>query len=139
MSGTLISLLDMTTYDFGNDVAQSQTITIPLVQNIDVSRWSHGALLVRVHSKDIGTGAEITLGVLPVLPSAQDPSKVFENTNALASVSIGEGTSADAELLIDDLNQPLGGYVTLKLGAEQSGQGTVNIKATISVELVLKS
>ena len=138
MSGRLLSLLEMATYDF-SDIGTSGTIEQLVVPNIDVSNWPRAELLMRVHSKTI-TGASTVFGVelRRALPSPQDPSRTFEQAGTGAAQAAVNVNSAAAPLLvIDDVNAPLGSYLNLYVIAVQSATpGSIN--ATISVELVLK-
>ncbi|MBN8613853.1 MAG: hypothetical protein J0L92_24870 [Deltaproteobacteria bacterium] len=107
--------------------------------DIDVSNWTSGELLMRVHSKNV-TGATSVIGVelRRTLPSPQDPSRTFEESGtAPPQIVITPNTGAAPLLLLDAVNAPLGSFMNLYVRATQSSTpGT--IQATISVELVLK-
>lgn len=134
MSGTLLSLLPMTRFNFLN-VSSAGTVDAPLVQNIDVSGYSKGTLLVRTHEQDIASGGELKVRLVRVLPTMEDPTKFFQGGTS-AEVSLGAGTSG-AALDLDDLEQPLGGYVTLRvIGTHTTASTTLDV--TISVELLLQ-
>lgn len=135
MSGTLVNVLGMTKLDF-SDLGASGTVQVPLAQNIDLSRHAKGALLVRVHEKNITGTASVVLGLIPVLPSPEDPSKVFKATSSLASLTIDANTAAAPLLLIDGLAEPIGAYGTLVVLATQASS-PADIELTISVELSL--
>lgn len=136
MSGTLISLLDMTTYELDN-LADGATVPILVAPNIDVTRWSHGDLLVRVHSSTITGSATLTVALVRSLPSPQDPSRKFEQSS-LASKTIDANTAAAPTLLLSALTEPLGSFASLYIVAHQPTPAT-SLSATISVELALKS
>ncbi len=135
MSGTLLSLLEMTSYDF-DDIGDDGEVAQLVASNVDVSRWPHGELLVRVHSHTIGTGAGLAVEVRRALPSPQDPSRRFEQ-DAIASAPLTSSTTAPS-LIVDALTEPLGSYVNVYVIAAQPANNTT-LSATISVELVLKS
>lgn len=138
MSGTLLSLLDMTSYNF-DDVGDAGSVETLLASNIDVSRYSSGDLLLRVHANSIGASASLKAELRRVLPSPQDPSKIFVQSLAggIASVTV-DNSKAAASLLMDALDAPLGSYLNLYLVATQASTATT-LSATISVELALKS
>ena len=134
MSGMLVPVIGMTTYDFGN-LAASQNIAIDVAQNIDVTQHQSATLLVRVHTETVGTDAEIKVSAYSVLPSAQDPSKVFRVAAALGTATIDDATMAPT-LLIAPLSEPLGAFLTIVVEGTQAPTPTT-VAATISVELSL--
>lgn len=135
MAGTLLSVLEMTSYTFtglGNAAEASQLIAA----NVDVTRWSQGTLQVRVHSNGIASGAHLYVRVRPVLPSPQDPTRKFEGTTDLAEVDIVNATVAPS-LEMDAFSTPIGSYVNVYVEPKQNATA-VALVATISVDLVLK-
>lgn len=134
MSGTLISLLPMTHFNFFH-VSSNGELDSPLVQNIDVSGYSRGTLLVRTHERELASGGELKVRLVQVLPTMEDPSKFFQGAT-LAEVGFSAGTSG-AALDLDALDEPLGGYVTLRVIGKHTTTAT-SLEATISVELLLQ-
>ncbi len=137
MAGTLISLLDRTDYAFTNLATSTTTGLIPVVQNVDVSMWREVTLLVRVHTRDMGsTGQKLAVSIVPVLPSSEEPDAYFRAAE-VASVEIDEN-SGQGVLLRDAASPNTGAMVTLMVrGTQGSGAGAV--AATISVALSCKS
>lgn len=135
MTGTLLSVLEMTSYTFTGlgDAAEASQL---IASNVDVTRWSQGALLVRVHANSIGSGAHLYVRVRPVLPSPQDPTRKFEGATDLAEVDVVSTTVAPS-LEVDAFATPIGSYVNVYVEAKQHSTATT-LAATISVELVLK-
>lgn len=134
MAGMLVPVLGMTSYNFGN-VAGGTSILMDVAQNLDVTQHQGAALLVRVHAVDIGTDAELKVIAYSVLPSPQDPSKVFKLTDERGAATL-DATTAAPTLLMAPLSEPLGAFLTITLKASQPGT-PVNLSATISVELSL--
>jgi hypothetical protein len=134
MSGAVLSLLDRTSYDFSG-LGQGTGTTVRVARNIDISRWSEGTLMVRVHAKTIA-GGTIKVYLERVLPSAEDPSIEFVDTNPVASIQI-LGTEQE-NLLTAALPANCGAMMTLVVHGGQT-VGDDNLKATISVVLSLKS
>lgn len=134
MSGMLVPVIGMTSYDFGN-LASGMNCAIDVAQNIDVTRHQGATLLVRVHTETVGTDAEIKVSAYSVLPSAQDPSKDFRVAAALGTATIDDATTAPT-LLIAPLTEPLGAFLTITVEGTQAGTPTT-VAATISIELSL--
>lgn len=134
MSGTTLSVLELTKYDF-SDLASSGFVTIPAAQNIDVSAYTTGALLVRVHENGLGASASVEVKVQQVLPSPQDPGKFFQGS-IIGTVAV---TDADlpGRLLTQEITIPLGSYLTLLVAGLQTFNPTT-LSLAISVDLSLK-
>lgn len=90
MSGTTISVLEPTQYNF-NDLISNGYVIIPAAQNIDVSSYTSGALLVRIHETGLVGDASVEVKVQQVLPSPNDPAQFFEG-NIIGTVPV---TSSD--------------------------------------------
>jgi hypothetical protein len=70
------------------------------------------------------------------LPSAQDPTRNFEQSTPIASAGATASTAA-GDLVLDALDTPLGSYVNVYVVAVQDG-GNTTLTGTLSVELALK-
>lgn len=76
MSGVVMRLLSRTDFNFAN-VQGNQTVTVWPTQDIDVSRYREGTMLVRVHSSTIGPTATLVAALRSALPSKEDPAQFF--------------------------------------------------------------
>lgn len=139
MGGMLIPVIEMSRYDFAT-LAQGSATEVPLRQNIDVTGYPSGSLLVRVHDVHVeaSTTAAVNVKVYSVLPSAQDPSKLFRSATPIATITIDEDTDADS-LLSATLTAPIGAFVTVSLEANQGVSPAAPFDVTISAELSMKS
>jgi hypothetical protein len=77
-------LLSRTDFNFAN-VQGNQTVTVWPTQDIDVSRYREGTMLVRVHSSTIGPTATLVAALRSALPSKEDPAQFFRGTTDLRS------------------------------------------------------
>lgn len=135
MSGTTIQLLEPTKYKF-NDVIANGFVTIPAAQNIDVTAYTTGSLLVRIHEISMGGLASVEVKVQQVLPSAQDPGRFFQG-QVIGTVGVSNNDPA-GRLLSQEISIPLGSYLTLLVDGMQGASTGTNV-ITISVDLSLKS
>lgn len=135
MSGIVMRLLPRTDYNFNNVQASTSVIIWP-TQDVDVSRYREGTLLVRVHANTIGTTATFIAALRASLPSKEDPAQFFRAQSDLAYVQIVNSTPAPS-LQPVALPAPFGGFVSLQLRASQPAS-TTNLSLTISVDLSLK-
>lgn len=138
MSGTVITILDRTQYRFAS-VVQGQDVVIRAAQNIDISQWPEGTLMVRVHAKEIAasSGSKIKVALIRVLPSAEDPSVDFaDEENPMALIELDD-VVGQSNLLYAALPANTGPMVSLLVVGDQAGSG--DLSATISVVLSLKS
>jgi hypothetical protein len=134
MAGTILRLMPRTDFDFGK-VQASNSVIVWTSQNIDVSRYREGTMLVRVHALNIGTTATLVVALRAVQPSQEDPAQYFRSTTDLAFVVLGNGTAP--QLQVAALPANFGGFVSLQLRASQPAVATTLI-ATLSVDLSLK-
>jgi len=132
MAGTILRLLHRTDLNF-NSLQGNGSVTVWLKQNIDVSRYREGTLLVRAHSLTIGVGASLAVALRAVLPTQEDPAQFFRSTADLISLS----PVAAPTLLVGVLPANFGGYVSLLIRPTQPPT-PVTLTATISVDLSLK-
>lgn len=113
----------------------NSNVTVWLNQNIDVSRYREGTLLLRTHSLNIGVGATLPVILRAVLPTQEDPAQFFRSTVDL--VTLNPTASAPPSLQVAALPANFGGYVSLLVRPTQPAS-QLSIIATLSVELSLK-
>ncbi len=138
MSGTTIPVIGMTTYNFVGLGIPNKESELPIAQNIDVTAYAEGALLVSVHDIDLDNSAQIDVIAYAVLPSPQDPSKQFKSSTALGTVQLNN-TNQEGKLVVAALTPPLGAFVTITVKGKTSTNAPSVLTATISVDLSLKS
>lgn len=71
MSGRVVHLFSLRQFDF-SDVTASQNVEIPIAKALDVSQYTEGKLVVRVHTNSI-SGGSITVNTYITAPSAEEP------------------------------------------------------------------
>ncbi len=74
-----IKVIENAELDFG-DLANSRTMTIKLVRNIDYSRFSKGSMVVRYETGSIPTGGTVDVELIPTWPNPAQPEAAFEST-----------------------------------------------------------
>lgn len=129
MAGTTIPLFTKRQVSF----AASGTIT--QVKAVDVSQWTEGVILVRVHAHDVGTGSSIDVRARTTAPSADEPDTDFVNdASDVAKATVG--TDSSIKLYSDAFSSDFGGALEIALVGTK---GAGNCTATLSAELVVKA
>jgi hypothetical protein len=137
MAGTLIEILPRTEYDFSK--IQGDDSFFWVAQYIDVRQWRSVTLLVRLHSMEIAGTSKVNVGLVSVLPSAEDPSKNFADAeNPVVTVEISNELADHQNLLRATGDNQVGAMVSLLLVPNHQGQVGDPLKVTISVALSVK-
>lgn len=127
MSGMTIPLFTKRTFTFAD------TMTVPVVKAVDVSHYTEGSLIVRVHGGTIDAGS-IAVRARTTAPSPEDPSVDFVSTSNAAIVTLTTASSGD--LGTGALSSDFGGFLRVDVvGTYVSG----TLTATLSAELVVKA
>ncbi len=109
-----------------------------IARGIDVSRFSRGALVVRVEAVNIGSGAGISVQVFSAWPSAVAPATPYVLGTAIASESLTNASTAPAVLNVAwDAEARYGPAVDVIVRGSQPGGGTVACSATVSIGLLV--
>jgi hypothetical protein len=138
MSGTVISILDRTDFDYSNIDSSKGTGEIPIAQNIDISQWDELTLLVRLHATGMNqTGAKFEIIARSVLPSPEDPAAYFRDDTTLGTVAINQGDAAP-QLFRGPLGANAGAMMSVFLVATQ-GTNAGNLSATLSIAVSMKA
>jgi hypothetical protein len=132
MSGLVLGVLGKRAFDFSTlAVGASQAYFVE--ERIDVSQYTECTVLLHVHDATM-TGGTITFDVYGEGHSAEDPSLSFRTASSLfASVAI----SSSGTGLLKFGGPTRGEYVALRV--QGSRASALPVKATVSVELVLKT
>lgn len=141
MAGTIIPLISLRSFDFAG-LASSESMTVVLIKEIDVSGWTEGVLNVRIHGGTIDSTATANISVVlaATSPSSDEPTKDFIDSTAVASVAIDDGNIGNAPTLVRaSLATGFGGMLCLKVIGTQDPTRLANLNADISAELVLKA
>lgn len=139
MGGALIPVIEMTRFEFSGLSSGSGTEVL-MKQNIDVTPYTSGSLIVRLHAKNItsSTTATVNVNVYSVLPSPQDPSKLFRSAAAIATAAIDFNSGVDS-LISATLSDPIGAFVSVTVEADQGASPAATFDVTISADLSMKS
>ena len=129
MPGSVMPLLRRRRYDFSAGFSQ-----VPIEPLIDVLPYRTGQLQVRLVTNGLVASSTLKLGLIPVLPSPEDPGKDFNDvTTTVAEVSLSASSAAPA-LYTADFVSDFGPFLALWLTATPSGGNCI---ATVSADLVL--
>lgn len=131
--GALLFLVPRREYNFSG-LANSGSISFPIVRNVPIEAWMSGVLLVRQHSATIVGGATVTVTALNSFPSAEDPDRDF--TSLLGTVSLG---GSSPTLKSAALALGASGALTVLLGGTRPLSGGGNIVVVISLELAARA
>ena len=110
--------------------------SIPLATRIDTSRIVSGAVGVRLHSKSWSATSSFTVKVYNVSYTGDEPSVVYRDTTAVATVTIAAGDVAP-KLYTATLSNPIGDQIQVVLDWTH-GATTDTQTFAISVELELR-
>jgi hypothetical protein len=128
MAGMTIPLFTKRAFTF------SATTTTPVVKAVDVSHYTEGALIVRVHGGTIDAGS-IAVRARTTAPSPEDPAVDFVSTSNVAVVTLSTGLGS-GDLGVGALSANFGGFLRVDVvGTYSSG----TLSATLSAELVVKA
>ncbi len=137
MSGQVIRLVGMTSYDFSNVGVSSEGGAV-VAQHVDVSQFRYATLLIRMHSGTIAQQmAVFKIKAFAEGYTSEDPTAVFGDATALLSEQIGAGDSAPF-FIAADLSSNMGSMISVIISGQQdSNQGT--LEGVFSMDLVLKN
>jgi hypothetical protein len=140
MAGTVITLFPKRTFTFTNMVG-STSLEVPLIKAIDVTEWTQGTLIVRVHSATISAAAS-TIDVLlkTTAPTPEDPATDYlvVPASAVATASITQTVSNnDPCIVVAQLSTGFGNMLQLSVQATQATSSST-LTAVLSAMLVVR-
>lgn len=136
MRHQVIPLLAKTDYDFSSLSAPTRVANIPLVQNIDISQWGTGTLVVRLHSgTDMKSLGSFRIDARTVAPSDEDPGAFFRGPiiGTIRQNSVGLNPPS---VLLTRLADNAGAAMSLFLTVDQVA--ATDLKFVISIDLVVQ-
>jgi hypothetical protein len=137
MVGTQITLFPRRVFDYSS-VAQGEMLTTHLIKAIDVSQYTEGTLLVRVHSRTNIRGDATFKVVLAITsPTAEDPATDFLRNKPVAEATVNSATEVPS-LMVEQLTAGFGAQLAVFVRATRPAGDTGPIQAELSAELVLK-
>jgi hypothetical protein len=131
MNGVVLSLPKVP-YTFGS-IAGGLERTQVLIRALCTDDLRELVLLVRVHEVDIDADCELTVQLVPVAPTREDPGRDFPAPDVLAAAAIA-GTEV-GQLLRAVCLTPVPTHVQLRVVATQAASPG-SISATLSIELL---
>lgn len=132
MSGILHSVCTRRTFTFSN-VATSNSVEIPLMRALEITGSKALELIVRIHTYNIGTGANIAIKAYPISLSPEEPDlDCVASAVATVTISAGSGTGV---LQLGSLSTPFGHMVKVTITGTQPGSSQT-ITATLSIDLL---
>lgn len=135
MSGRIVNILSLREFDF-TDVGDGDSVEIPIVKALDVSQYTEGKILVRVHNHDVPANGSIDVKAYITAPSIEDPSREFILPTAVATASVVQG-SGNPGLVTGNLTSNFGAMLKITVVGTQPSTATT-LTATLSAEIVLK-
>lgn len=129
-----IPLFTKRVFEFGGSHTQVA------VKAVDVSQYTEGVVLVRVHANDISAGTG-TIDVMARMtaPSSDEPDTDFVrdgSSEEKAKATVDENSAA-GDLEVGALSSDFGSFLRIDLDGTMGTSGTV--KATLSADLVVKA
>ena len=107
------------------------TRTLVLVRALCVESVRDLVLVVRVHEVKIGSGAAMSIRLIPVAPTCEDPARDFAASSVLGEAAVVSASSLVRAACVAALPT----HVQLVVVATQ-GSLLVAITATVSIELI---
>lgn len=132
MAGRRVELFAKRTFDM-TGVLAAETMTVELIDRLDVRDAERATLLVRTHSADFSGGGSIAVVIQQTAPSAEDPSVDFIGSD-LVSTTAGSSAPSLAVAGVDLLSITT---VRVVVDCTQSGGGG-SLTGELSAELVLE-
>lgn len=139
MAGMTLNVVPKSDYIFSPMlIPASAAFTLPLAQNVDISRFREGTLIVRVHAAaTVTANSTVRVLVRTVAPTFEDPSVFFRYTTSnLASVTI-VGAAPAGTLYTSGWTGNGGGMVSVFFDVAY-GVTAGALSVTLSVDLSLK-
>lgn len=137
MSGAIIPIFSRRSFDFDDVAASNKYVEITIAKAIDVSQYTEGTLLVRVHDNNVASNAQIDILVKATAPTSEDPAKDFVGST-VATVTVDENVNAPT-LMKASFSADPGQMVTVTVKGWQVSGSAVACNAVLSAELVVKS
>ena len=137
MAGMTVPLFNEQDFDFDN-LSSSTSANVTIAKALDVTPYTEGRILVRVHGVDVGTGSDLTLYAYMAAPSNEEPNTDFvfdDQTSDAIAVATVSASAATADLVVANFDANFGSHVRLVLTATK---GTGNCNASLSADLALK-
>ncbi|HLT35693.1 MAG TPA: hypothetical protein VK034_05390 [Enhygromyxa sp.] len=108
-----------------------------MIKTIDVTQYTEGTLLVRVHANDIGPDAKIEVIASATAPAGDDPERDFVGSTVVTA-TIDAAVAAPALIRASFATDP-GEMVTITVRGSQTSSAPTSCAAELSAELVVKS
>ncbi|MBZ0120718.1 MAG: hypothetical protein K8H88_27235 [Sandaracinaceae bacterium] len=124
-----------TDFDFSGLQAGASVGSLPLAQNLNVSRWGGGTLMVRVHEATLQSGSYFRIDAYVVAPTDEQPDALFRE-RTVATVVGHQASVSVPSLLHCRLAAAMGAHISLYLTVNQAKLGACTF--TISVDLLLE-
>ena len=136
MRHQVIPLLPKTDYDFSSLSGPTRITDLPLVQNIDISQWGTGTLVVRLHDgTDLKSLGSFRIDARTVAPSDEEPG-VFFRGPIIGTVRQSSVDLNPPSLLLTRLADHAGVAMSLFLTVDQIV--TTDLIFIISIDLVVQ-
>ena len=147
MAGRVVQIMPRTHYEFSSLPSGAAQLLVA-AKDIDVSQYTEAALLVRLHSGQIGSGgnpkAKIEVMLVAVGNTPEDPGQDFVDLTPLATATFEDTTVQGQEppqFVVADVTSPakMGSTVAVLVQGTQATGATPIIDVHLSVDLVMKA
>jgi hypothetical protein len=122
-------------------VGTGNTIEVPLVKALDVTEWTQGTLIVRVHSAVISSASsKIEVLLKTTAPTPEDPALDFLEVPASAVATATVDTTVagnDPCIVVAQLSSGFGSMLQVSIRATQATSSTT-LTAVLSAFLVVR-
>lgn len=142
MSGTTLSILKRTGYDFKKVLAaDGSSLTVLVARRIDVTQWREGALILRVFNVNIGSSND-KIEVIAAC-DGYDPEYPSVDFDPVGSPFVQEEIPGDENapyVVLEDLGSNFGGLIQVALMASRNNSSTQedDFDIDLAIDLVLK-
>jgi len=139
MAGKLITILPKRTFDFSGLISGS-SMTQVIVEQIDISEYIDGLLIVRVHAVN-SVGGNMSFQLVQDGFSERDPSIIFlaPPSAYFCSAAVVDSTVVPGKVIAGGGNMGgfLGEYAALTVTASRVTTGSIT--ASVSADLLMRS
>lgn len=136
-NGILVPLLTPRRFDYGFLASGSQVIV--LEPALDTMRCSYLGLYVRVHERDMASGASFVISMFNTVPCEDDRREFVDSANSVLTVTVTSAAPTSAPGICYDYTTRFGPFLKIVLTANQSVASPGKVYAELSAVLDLRA
>lgn len=136
-NGALVPFLTRRRFDYGFLASGSQAIT--LEPALDTLRFSYVGLYVRVHERDMASGASFVISMFNTVPCDEDGREFVDSATSLLDVTVTSAAPTSTPGIRYDYTTRFGPFLKIILTANQSVASPGKLYAELSAVLELRA